>query len=242
MELPQYTLLDDQQTPSVSSESVQNLAKRNSTLRTCPGCGGSCRHCGGKVKQRANRAARPGREKIYCCSKCQKFSSHRRCYEFSKWLVCKMPECSNRVRPDTRTGFCHLHYFYPRRIQWSVCKKQDCLNRVTPKNKTGYCRFHRSIGQYEQLKLKLADIDKLRAERDAIDKKLAAAQIEVEKWSEVGRDAEDETWAMADELYHQKWDWDTIKARCDQIFSVNKTVKAYQEGRRRYLKRKNPTK
>jgi hypothetical protein len=77
------------------------------------------------------------------------------------------------------------------------------------------------------------------AEKEA---KLAAAEKKASKYDDVGRDTEDEIWAMADELYHQKWDWDTIKARCDQIFSINKTVKAYQEGRRRYLKRQKPTK
>jgi hypothetical protein len=229
METQDSTHLSQQQTSIILSNPVE-----------CPGCHGGCPHCGGQVKQRANRAHQGGREKTYCCTKCQKLASHKRCHQFSKWGVCSVPGCENRVRPDGVTGRCHQHY--RQKIRWNNCKKQDCHNPVHPDNKTGYCRFHGSIGQYEQLKLKLAELERLRAERDAIDKKLAAAQVEVEKWSEVGRDAEDETWAMADELYHQKWDWDTIKARCDQIFSVNKTVKAYQEGRRRYLKRKKPTK
>jgi len=60
--------------------------------------------------------------------------------------------------------------------------------------------------------------------------------------SNIGRNAEDEVWTRTDELYNEDLKWSAIKDLLDLEFGFERTVKAYQEGRKRYLARQKPTK
>ncbi len=104
--------------------------------------------------------------------------------------------------------------------------------------------------QRDKIKSKLAEVDDLRAQRDGlrlelvdVDKKLATAEAKAAKWAGVGRDAEDPVWACVDALVEQGLRWKNIKYLADVKFGYKRSIKAYQEGRRRYLERQGkPTK
>lgn len=78
--------------------------------------------------------------------------------------------------------------------------------------------------------------------------KAAAKRAKVAKveriFANIGRDAEDEVWARVDELYRADKKWKAIKAQADEEFGFKRSIKAYQEGRKRYLARlrQKPTK
>lgn len=168
------------------------------------------------------------------------------------WLAgkfCRKADCNKPLQDRNESGYCEDHYHLSKSGKASSKK---WLARQPANYVVMLQRKHRAMVQAKLAKADEAEhlVLDLQAQVDAAEQalkdaqeKLAVAQVAANKYGDVGRDTEDLVWAYVDGLTKQGLRWDIIKARADAEFDYKRSVKAYQEGRRRYLARQEkPTK
>jgi|SRR5581483_484515 len=201
-------------------------------------------------------------QQVYCSTDCQAATAARRrqnkrnlSYSWRVPRACKHPDCNVIFTPRRKNQNCCSKQCRDwlksgtRRIPFErFCANPDCGkgfrsrvgNQIYCSDGCARTDYERKAGTgYQRLKKKLeANVADLREQLSAAEARLQNLPA---AWA-VGRKAEDEVWAMVDDLFNQRFKWGAIKARVDRATGFPRSIKAYQEGRKRYLNRQKPTK